>query len=177
MGTNTTTLLKFRRLLNIHHLAESIFFTITPSWKRTADACRNNRWPNYYCSAHFNEESKRSTWCCLQGTEKQEENLELPVSQHITICSDKRKTILGTPLGELLKQVEKASVRANVEHPWRNEKYAFSAQGALQRAGAKHGSVVFALWLHQFDVGAPMAIGDWQPSCMLSKENGGYKLR
>jgi len=83
-----------------------------------------------------------------QGVEKREENLELPVNWHIALRPGKRKALPGTPLGELLEQVEKAkaSIRAKVEHPFHVVKNLFSHRKARYKGLAKNTAQLFTLF-------------------------------
>lgn len=83
-----------------------------------------------------------------QGVEKREENLDLPVNWHIAMRPGKRKALPGTPLGELLEQVEKAkaSIRAKVEHPFHVVKNLFCHRKARYKGLDKNTAQLFSLF-------------------------------
>lgn len=83
-----------------------------------------------------------------QGVEKREENLDLPVNWHIAMRPGKRKALPGTPLGELLVQVEKvkASIRAKVEHPFHVVKNLFCHRKARYKGLDKNTAQMFSLF-------------------------------
>lgn len=83
-----------------------------------------------------------------QGVEKREENLELPVTWHVALRPSKRKALKGTPLGDLVEQVEhaKASIRAKVEHPFHVVKNLFRHRKTRYRGLAKNTAQLFSLF-------------------------------
>ena len=83
-----------------------------------------------------------------QGVEKRAENLALPVTWHVVMRPSKRKTLPGTPLGDLLKRIEhtKASIRAKVEHPFHVVKNLFRHRKTRYRGLAKNTAQLFALF-------------------------------
>jgi IS5 family transposase len=83
-----------------------------------------------------------------QGVEKRAENLELPVTWHVAMRPSKRKSLPGTPLGELLERIEhaKASIRAKVEHPFHVVKNLFRHRKTRYRGLAKNTAQLFSLF-------------------------------
>jgi IS5 family transposase len=83
-----------------------------------------------------------------QGVEKRAESLEVPVTWHVAMRPGKRKTLLGTPLGELLERLEhaKASIRAKVEHPFHVVKNLFGHRKTRYRGLAKNTAQLFSLF-------------------------------
>lgn len=83
-----------------------------------------------------------------QGVEKREENLELPVTWHVAMRPGKRKQLPGTPLGELMEEVEqaKASIRAKVEHPFHVVKNLFHHRKVRYKGLAKNTAQLFSLF-------------------------------
>jgi IS5 family transposase len=83
-----------------------------------------------------------------QGVEKREENLELTVNWHVALRPGKRKVLPGTPLGELLEQVEqaRARIRAKVEHPFHVMKNLFRHRKTRYRGLAKNTAQLFSLF-------------------------------
>lgn len=83
-----------------------------------------------------------------QGVEKRAESLEVPVTWHVAMRPSKRKTLPGTPLGDLLERIEhaKASIRAKVEHPFHVVKNLFGHRKTRYRGLAKNTAQLFSLF-------------------------------
>ncbi len=83
-----------------------------------------------------------------QGVEKRVESQEVPVTWHVAMRPGKRKTLPGTPLGDLLERIEhaKASIRAKVEHPFHVVKNLFGHRKTRYRGLAKNTAQLFSLF-------------------------------
>lgn len=67
---------------------------------------------------------------------------------HVALRPGKRKALKGTPLGDLVEQVEhaKASIRAKVEHPFHVVKNLFRHRKTRYRGLAKNTAQLFSLF-------------------------------
>ena len=83
-----------------------------------------------------------------QGVEKRPESQEVPVTWHVAMRPGKRKSLPGTPLGDLLERIEhaKASIRAKVEHPFHVVKNLFGHRKTRYRGLAKNTAQLFSLF-------------------------------
>ena len=83
-----------------------------------------------------------------QGVEKREENIEVPVTWRVAMKPGKRKTLLGTALGNLLERIAhaKASIRAKVEHPFHVVKNPFGHRKTRYKGLAKNTAQLFSLF-------------------------------
>ena len=154
---DATTLLKFRQLLEAHHLTESIFAAINPHIGVDAQSGLVHTLVGAAANVHdvtqaqallHGDETDVFGDAGYQGVEKREENLELPVTWHIVMRPSKRKTLPKTTVGELMEKLEhaKASIRAKVEHPFHVVKNLFMHRKTRYKGMVKNTVQMFSLF-------------------------------
>ena len=170
---DATTLLRFRHLLEAHHLTESIFGAINVHLAErglflregtivdaTLIAAPTSTKNKERALLHGDETDVFGDAGYL-GVEKREENLELPVTWHIAMRPSKRKALPKTTVGELMEKLEhtKASIRAKVEHSFRVVKNLFMYRKTRYKGIAKNTAQMFSsVWACQFAAGSPVVM-------------------
>ena len=172
---DATTLLKFRRLLEKHHLTERIFAAINTvlaqkglilkegtvvdatiiaapsstknrSGKRDPEMHQTKKGNQWYFG--IGEEKVAFGDAGYQGVEKRQENRNGKVRWEVAMRPGKRKALPKTAMGRLIDKIEqlKASVRAKVEHPFHIVKNLFGMKKVRYKGLAKNTAQLYTLF-------------------------------